>query len=100
MNRLLMAAARGARVQFYGQYGDRHTWAEITRIPLEEAGRVYYRIHPDDAHHEYGPVSAAFREQAESAPGDALLTVYRLWPMETGAITKNTQMTSTAPCSC
>lgn len=65
MSRLLFAAARGARIQFYGQYGDCHTWAEITRIPLEEAGRVYYRIHPDDAHLAYGPVSTALRWEAE-----------------------------------
>jgi len=64
MSRLLHAAARGARIQFYGQYGDSHTWAEITRIPLDEANRVYYRIHPDDAHLQYGPISTALRERA------------------------------------
>ena len=64
MSRLLFAAARGARLQFYGQYGDSHTWAEITRIPLDEAHRVYYRIHPDDAHLQYGPVSTALRGAA------------------------------------
>ena len=73
MSRLLHAAARGARIQFYGQYGYSHTWAEITRIPLDEANRVYYRIHPDDAHLQYGPISTELRKAAENIAEKAYL---------------------------
>ena len=69
MSRLLFAAARGARIQFYGQYGDSHSWAEITRIPLFEVRQGYYRIHPEDEALQYGPISTALREAA--AAGNA-----------------------------
>ena len=64
MSRLLFAAARGARIQFYGQYGDSHSWAEITRIPLFEVRQGYYRIHPEDEALQYGPISTALRDVA------------------------------------
>jgi hypothetical protein len=68
MRRLLHAAARGARIQTYGseyrEYGDSHSWAEITRISLEEFDHNYYRIHPDDEHLQYGPISTLLREMA------------------------------------
>ena len=47
MSRLLFAAARGARMQ------------------RSAASDWEYRIHPDDAHLQYGPISTALREMAE-----------------------------------
>ena len=61
MSRLLHAAARGARVQ---------TWAGVLGWRSTNLfGPWSYddgdRIHPDDAHLAYGPVSTALREMAE-----------------------------------
>ena len=50
MSRLLFAAARGARIK----------WMDGSWQP------VPYYIHPDDAHLQYGPISAALREMAET----------------------------------
>ena len=65
MNRLLFAAARGARIQatLAGQW---------LTSPLYEALRPFYnenrRIHPNDEHLQYGPISTALREFAASLP--------------------------------
>ena len=59
MSRLLFAAARGARIQatLAGQW---------STSPLYEALRPSYnenrRIHPDDEHLQYGPISTAVME--------------------------------------
>ena len=59
MSRLLFAAARGARIQatLAGQW---------STSPLYEALRPSYnenrRIHPEDEHLQYGPISTALRE--------------------------------------
>ncbi len=61
MSRLLFAAARGARIQatLAGQW---------STSPLYEALRPSYnenrRIHPEDEHLQYGPISTALREMA------------------------------------
>ena len=56
MSRLLFAAARGARVQTWaGVLGWRST---IGPWSYEDGDR----IHPDDAHLQYGPISTALRE--------------------------------------
>lgn len=56
MNRLLMAAARGARIEF--PKPDRTGWQQFCmRIDLQNDD---CRIHPDDAHLEYGPISSTF----------------------------------------
>jgi hypothetical protein len=68
MNRLLFAAARGARIE------RRHF-----KFPLWESSRVIlvtdpdktdtdydYRIHPDDEAYQYGPISTALRKKAEN----------------------------------
>ena len=60
MNRLLHAAARGARIQALYQ---RH-WIPANYFHL--VGDYTYRIHPDDAHLQYGPVSTALRKKAET----------------------------------
>lgn len=62
MNRLLFAAARDARIY----------WAEDTHCQFEQPCNLshaqrhpsYYRVHPDDAYLQYGPVSTALRQWA------------------------------------
>ena len=61
MSRLLHAAARGARVQFFAAKSHLYEWVDIDRIPLFEVRQGYYRIHPDDEHLQYGPISMALR---------------------------------------
>lgn len=65
MSRLLFAAARGARIQAL----DKNLGAILSsHAPLELSNdKRPYRIHPDDAHLQYGPVSTALREMAEHA---------------------------------
>lgn len=56
--RLKFAYARGARIQSY----DGHNRAWINGpVPHYFPGRAY-RIHPSDAHLEYGPLSGALRD--------------------------------------
>jgi len=62
MSRLLFAAARGARIQINGFTATVPSWS------LYEALRPSYnenrRIHPEDEHLQYGPISTALREMA------------------------------------
>ena len=60
MSRLLHAAARGARIKVLYQ----RVWIPLTHISLT-LNPYTYRIHPEDAHLEYGPISTALREMAE-----------------------------------
>ena len=66
MSRLLFAAARGARIQINGftatvpSWYDSHKWSSMHESVL--------RIHPDDEHLQYGPISTAVREFAASLP--------------------------------
>lgn len=59
MSRLLFAAARGARIQWQNSNGEwrnaQHIWPRIT---------APYRLHPDDEHLQYGPISTALRKSA------------------------------------
>ena len=60
MSRLLHAAARGARIE--ADYKGEWYLATYFHLP----SNIYvYRIHPDDAHLQYGPISTALREMAE-----------------------------------
>jgi len=60
MSRLLHAAARGARIQSrWVDSGD--SWQATGQIVLVDDMR-YYRIHPNDEHLQYGPISTALRE--------------------------------------
>ena len=62
MSRLLFAAARGARIQAWaGVLGWRGTHLFGT-WSYDDGDR----IHPDDAHLQYGPISTALREMAET----------------------------------
>ena len=66
MNRILMAAARGARLQ--GRWASRKEFVNVHAVYLSDH-TVEYRIHPDDEHLAYGPVSTALREAALSPDG-------------------------------
>lgn len=69
MSRLLHAAARGARIQTkWVDSGD--SWQATGQLVLVEDMR-YYRIHPADAHLQYGPISTALREMAENFKYDS-----------------------------
>jgi predicted hydrolase (HD superfamily) len=59
-SRLLFAAARGARIQFSND----EEWMEKAVWGFHHD--VDYRIHPDDEHMQYGPISTALRNAAES----------------------------------
>lgn len=61
MSRLLFAAARGARIQAYWD----GVWSGVAGIKLEPTHHAY-RIHPDDEHLQYGPISTAIRLRAET----------------------------------
>lgn len=64
MSRLLFAAARGAKIQTkWVDSGD--SWQTTGQILLVDDMR-YYRIHPNDEHLQYGPISTALREMAEN----------------------------------
>jgi hypothetical protein len=57
MSRLLFAAARGARIEYKLWGTDK--WAEKEAWGLSDT--TEYRIHPKDAHLQYGPISTALR---------------------------------------
>jgi hypothetical protein len=69
MSRLLHAAARGARIQektyILSIPAVKNRWATIAAyIPTADYKGDEYRIHPDDAHLQYGPISTALRDVA------------------------------------
>jgi hypothetical protein len=66
MSRLLFAAARGARIEAL----DKNLgWILSSHCPLAMSNDTRpYRIHPDDEHLAYGPVSTALREMAAYPP--------------------------------
>ena len=72
MSRLLFAAARGARIQSEWQ----GIWSGVAGIHL--VPKFNYRIHPDDEHLQYGPISTALRKMAEEPPR----TTEAIWPVE------------------
>lgn len=64
MSRLLFAAARGALIQI--QLGPNRGWINSMQITWHDD--CVYRIHPDHLEYQYGPISTAYREAAESPP--------------------------------
>ena len=66
MSRILFAAARGARVQTsYNHGNDWRTVSGMVFKPEECEGLPHIqRIHPDDEHLQYGPISSALRRTA------------------------------------
>ena len=73
MSRLLHAAARGARIEGLYQRG----WIPVFAVRTDGLtdGQYKYRIHPDDEHLQYGPISTALREMAE----DPALWTSKCW---------------------
>jgi hypothetical protein len=67
MSRLLHAAARGARIE--KPY--RETWVE-TQFVITSVGD-WQRIHPNDEHLAYGPISTEVRKAAETIAKKAYL---------------------------
>ena len=63
MNRILFAAARGARVQVLGKNINEFWWNTLDFSKMHSHD---YRIHPEDAHLEYGPISTELRKEALS----------------------------------
>ena len=75
MSRLLFAAARGARVQtkmsILSFPAVKNRWAiTAAYIPTADYKGADFRIHPDDEHLQYGPISTALREMAEHNRSD------------------------------
>ena len=65
MSRLLHAAARGAKMQT--KWVDSGAqWQTTGQLVLVDDMR-YYRIHPDDEHLQYGPISTELRKMAEDS---------------------------------
>lgn len=73
MSRLLFAAARGARIQKTNVDGE---WRPTLEAPLIDTSECAFswRIHPDDLHLQYGPISTALREYAETGKTQYTLT--------------------------
>ena len=59
MSRLLHAAARGARIEAL------YSWGWGTSVVSNTDSCYEYRIHPEDAHLAYGPISTALLEMAK-----------------------------------
>jgi hypothetical protein len=72
MSRLLHAAARGARIGWQTLSGQ---WcAAFNLLDVQsEGGQVAYRIHPNDEHLAYGPISTEVRKAAENIAKKAYL---------------------------
>ena len=67
MSRLLHAAARGARIGWQTFSGKWHPAWSLTGVQ-SEFGQDAYRIHPDDEHLQYGPISTALRNYVLGLP--------------------------------
>ena len=64
MNRILFAAARGARlIANYTNTPQKYAWVTGWDHAID------YRIHPDDEALQYGPVATALRDAAEDGTG-------------------------------
>jgi hypothetical protein len=57
--RILFAAARGARIETQYQY-PKKKWGAVAGIRTDHF--YLYRIHRDDVHLQYGPISTALHE--------------------------------------
>jgi hypothetical protein len=68
MSRLLFAAARGARIEVrYEKY-----WSSALAVRVID-DLLNYRIHPNDEHLAYGPISTEVRKAAENIAKKAYL---------------------------
>ena len=68
MNAILMAAARGARIQELERWRGGCQWRSLSSVYLYQLtdNNINYRIHPDDEHLRFGPISTALREMAKT----------------------------------
>lgn len=60
MSRLLHAAARGARIECW--LLPQKKWIPAIAVRVADGLHIDYRIHPNDEHLAYGPISTALRE--------------------------------------
>jgi hypothetical protein len=72
MSRLLHAAARGARIGWQALSGQWYPAVSLTDVQ-SEGGQAAYRIHPNDEHLAYGPISTEVRKAAETIAKKAYL---------------------------
>ncbi len=73
IQRLKFAWARGARIEWRDPYADRYSklWS-IRLLPAWDENQSY-RIHPEDEHLQYGPLSSTLRNSViYDAPIDSL----------------------------
>lgn len=98
MSRLLFASARGARIETRYTYHDtfkrRGAWRTAASVTLDPDSAAYpheQRIHPDDEHLQYGPISTALRESAETTVMVLNYSVHNL--MAIGAVCEYTEAT-------
>ena len=82
MNRLLHAVARGARIEYLHPKAG---WL-ISGVVLLNRQYPESRIHPDDEHLAYGPISTELREKAQDQYDYTLSvnTNYGGWSAKTG----------------
>ena len=75
MSRLLCAAAHGARIE-RKHYSFKSFWEEARLVWAREPKDCDYdyRIHPNDEHLQYGPVSTALREVAANPSAELTCT--------------------------
>lgn len=66
MSKLLFAAARGARIQMFSPTD--LEWVPVIKVAVVPT-KFSFRIHPDDEHLQYGPISTVLREEAEDYSG-------------------------------
>jgi hypothetical protein len=64
--RILFAAARGARIETQYQF-PKKKWGAVAGIRTDHF--YLYRIHRDDVHLQYGPISTTLRKEAVNPPG-------------------------------
>lgn len=64
MSRLLHAAARGARIECW--LLPQKKWIPAIAVRVADGLHIDYRIHPADAHLQYGPISTEVRKAAEN----------------------------------
>jgi hypothetical protein len=72
MSRLLFAAARGARIQQQHFKDHPNHWEAARIVRLGDHDKIdsdyVWRINPEDAHRQYGPISSEFRTLAKNPP--------------------------------
>ena len=64
ISRLLHAAARKARIECW--LLPQKKWIPAIAVRVADGLHIDYRIHPNDEHLQYGPISTALREIAEN----------------------------------